>query len=116
MNKGNKLHKVGRNRAQRRALLRSLSNDLVMHEAITTTESKAKALKPYVERLVTHAKKGTVAARREVLKTLTPTATNKLFHDIAPLYESRTGGYTRIIKAPIRRSDVSKMAIIELVK
>jgi len=116
MNKGNKLHKIGRNREQRRALLRSLSNDLVLHERIMTTEAKAKALKPFVERLITHSKKGSVASRRQVLKFLSPKATTKLFHEVAPLYQERNGGYTRIIKAPTRRSDVSKMAIIELVK
>lgn len=87
-----------------------------MHESITTTEGRAKALRPFVERMVTHAKKGTVASRRHVLRFLTKDATNKLFHDVAPLYESRQGGYTRIIKAPTRKSDVTKMAIIELVK
>lgn len=116
MNKGNKLHKIGRNREQRKALLRSLSNDLITSGAITTTEAKAKALKPFVERMVTHAKKGSLASRRYVLRFLTQGATHKLFDEIAPSYADRVGGYTRIIKAPVRTSDVSKMAIIELVK
>ncbi|MGA1046416.1 MAG: 50S ribosomal protein L17 [Minisyncoccia bacterium] len=116
MNKGNKLHKIGRNREQRKALLRSLSNDLITRGSITTTEAKAKALKPFVERMVTHAKKGSLASRRYVLRFLTQGATHKLFDEIIPNYTDRVGGYTRIIKAPIRRSDVSKMAIIELVK
>jgi len=116
MNKGNKLHKIGRNREQRKALLRSLSNDLITRGAINTTEAKAKALKPFVERMVTHAKKGSLASRRYVLRFLTQGATHKLFDEIAPSYADRVGGYTRIIKAPVRTSDVSKMAIIELVK
>lgn len=116
MNKGNKLKKIGRNREQRKALLRSLSNDLITRGAITTTEAKAKALQPFVERMVTHAKKGSVASRRYVLRFLTKGASNKLFDEIAFNYSDRVGGYTRIIKAPIRASDVSKMAIIELVK
>ena len=113
MNKGNKLKKIGRNREQRKALLRSLSNDLITRGAITTTEAKAKALQPFVERMV---KKGSVASRRYVLRFLTKEASHKLFDEIAPHYADRVGGYTRIIKAPIRVSDVSKMAIIELVK
>jgi large subunit ribosomal protein L17 len=116
MNKGNKLHKIGRNREQRKALLRSLSNDLITRGSITTTEAKAKALKPFVERMVTHAKTGSLSSRRYVLRFLTQGATHKLFDEIAPNYTNRVGGYTRIIKAPIRQSDVSKMAIIELVK
>lgn len=116
MNKGNKLYKIGRNREQRKALLRSLSNDLITRGSITTTEAKAKALKPFVERMVTHAKKGSLASRRYVLRFLTQGATHKLFDEIAPSYADRVGGYTRIIKAPVRTSDVSKMAIIELVK
>jgi large subunit ribosomal protein L17 len=116
MNKGNKLHKIGRNREQRKALLRSLSNDLITLGAITTTEAKAKALKPFVERMVTHAKKGSLSSRRYVLRFLTQGATHKLFDEIAPNYTDRIGGYTRIIKAPIRKSDISRMAIIELVK
>jgi large subunit ribosomal protein L17 len=116
MNKGNKLHKIGRNREQRKALLRSLANDLIIRGSITTTEAKAKALQPFVERMVTHSKKGSIASRRYVLRFLTKGATHKLFEDIAPTYTDRVGGYTRIIKAPIRVSDVSKMAVIELVK
>jgi large subunit ribosomal protein L17 len=116
MNKGNKLHKIGRNREQRKALLRSLSNDLITRGSITTTEAKAKALKSFVERMVTHAKKGSLSSRRYVLRFLTQGATHKLFDEIAPNYVDRVGGYTRIIKAPVRTSDVSKMAIIELVK
>jgi large subunit ribosomal protein L17 len=107
MNKGNKLHKIGRNREQRKALLRSLSNDLITLGAITTTEAKAKALQPFV---------GSLSSRRYVLRFLTQGATHKLFDEIAPNYTDRIGGYTRIIKAPIRKSDISRMAIIELVK
>jgi large subunit ribosomal protein L17 len=115
MNKGHKFKKLGRNRSQRRALLKSLTNDLILHERITTTEAKAKAVKPFAERMITHAKKGTVASRRHVNGFLSDKATKKLFDEVAGKYQDRQGGYTRIIKAPIRKSDVSKMAIIELV-
>ena len=116
MNKGNKLSKIGKGKAQRKALLRSLSNDLIMHERILTTEAKAKALRPFVERMITHGTKETVASRRHVQRFLSKPATNKLMHEVAPMYKGRNGGYTRIIKAPKRESDLAKMAIIELVK
>lgn len=115
MNKGHKFKKLGRNRSQRRALLKSLANDLIIHGRITTTEAKAKAVQPFAERMITHAKKGTVASRRHVNAYLSDAATKKLFDELASNYKDRQGGYTRIVKAPIRKSDVSKMAIIELV-
>jgi large subunit ribosomal protein L17 len=115
MNKGHKFKKLGRTRSQRRALLKSLSNDLILHGRIMTTEAKAKALQPFAERMITHAKKGSLASRRHVKEFLSDVATKKLFDEIASSYSTRQGGYTRIIKAPVRKSDVSKMAIIELV-
>jgi large subunit ribosomal protein L17 len=116
MNKGNKVHKLGRNPDQRKALLASLAHDLVLNGEIRTTEAKAKALRPFVERLITHGKKGTVASRRHIMRFVSKRATHKLCDELGPYYQERHGGYTRIIKMPYRESDVSKMAIIELVK
>ncbi len=84
---------------------------------ITTTESKAKALRPYAEKLVTHAKAGTLAHRREVLKVIrNKDVVHTLFAEIGPFYADRNGGYTRIIKTIPRKGDNAPMAIIELVK
>lgn len=115
MNKGSKVYKLGRNKAQREALLSSLAHDLVTQGHIQTTETKAKALRPFVERLITHGKKGTLASRRHVMQQVSKRATNVICDELATQYQDRHGGYTRIIKAPARESDVSKMAIIELV-
>lgn len=96
-----KTRTLGRVRKQRTALLRGLALSLIEHGKIKTTEAKAKELRPYVERLVTSAKEGSVAARRRVSTRLgepTTDAVSKLFSDIAPKYKERAGGYTRIIK------------------
>lgn len=96
--------------------MRSLATSLVMHGAIETTEAKAKALRPFIERLVTKAKAGTVFARREVSKGLFGDAAVKhLVEAIAPKYVERPGGYTRILKTAIRQGDSAKLAIIEFV-
>lgn len=108
--------KFGRVRKVRKALLRSLTRALVEKEKITTTEAKAKELKPKIERLVTRAKKGTLAARRFAARELDRRAVRKLFSEIALSYTSRRGGYTRITKLGKRRSDSAKMAIIEFVR
>lgn len=110
------MRKLGRERNQRRALLRSLAANLIRDGRIRTTEAKAKELRPFIERLVTHAKKDTVSARRLVASRLGgETKSKKLFTDIAPKYEDRQGGYTRVIKLPTRQGDQSKMALIEFV-
>lgn len=112
-----KAHTFGRPSNQRRALLRSLARSLVLHERISTTEAKAKALRPYVERLVTYAKKNTVASRRlTVAKLGDQAATKKLFDSIGPRYASRAGGYTRVVKRTKRGSnDARKLAYIAFV-
>ena len=108
--------KFGRPANQRRALLRSLAEGLIEHGRITTTEAKAKELRPYIEKLVTNARVGTVASRRLVTARLgTATRADKLVKEIAPKYKERPGGYTRIIKLPPRRSDSARMAMIEFV-
>lgn len=114
-------HKVGhrklqRTSAHRTALLRNLSASLIKHEQITTGIAKAKELRPYVEKLITLAKKGGLSNRRLAhARLLDETQEKKLFEVLAERYAGRNGGYTRIIKAGYRASDAAPMAIIELV-
>ncbi|MEK7083736.1 MAG: 50S ribosomal protein L17 [Patescibacteria group bacterium] len=107
---------LGRKRNPRRALLRNLAESVIVHERMTTTRAKARAVRPIVERLVTKAKTGTLANRRLVQKTLfTERAVKKLMEDLAPRYKSRPGGYLRIIRLPSRSSDRSEQVRIEFV-
>ncbi|MGI4730435.1 MAG: 50S ribosomal protein L17 [Janthinobacterium lividum] len=114
-------HRVGgrklqRTSAHRIALFRNMSAALIKHEQITTTVAKAKELRPYVEKLVTLAKKGGLSNRRLAhARLLDEAQLAKLFDVLAARYGARNGGYTRIIKAGIRQSDASPMAIIEFV-
>lgn len=88
-----------------------------MHEAINTTEAKAKMLRPYAEKLITSARRGDLAARRQVLKDIPDRdVVARLFHEIAPRFEGRPGGYTRIMKLGPRKGDGAAMARIELVE
>jgi large subunit ribosomal protein L17 len=108
--------KLQRTSAHRTALFRNMSASLIKHEQITTTLAKAKELRPYVEKLVTLAKRGGLANRRLAMSRLMDdTQLTKLFDVLAERYKDRNGGYTRIIKAGIRASDASPMAIIEFV-
>ena len=110
---GRKLQRTG---AHRIAMFRNMSASLIKHEQITTTVAKAKELRPYVEKLVTLAKRGGLANRRLAMSRLMDeTQLKKLFEVLASRYEGRNGGYTRIIKAGIRASDAAPMAIIEFV-
>jgi len=114
----NKTRKLGRVTKQRTALLRSLAISLIQHGKIKTTEAKAKELRPYVEKIITKGKSSTIASRRLVSSRLGSggvSATKKLFDEIAPKYEDRDGGYTRVVKMVSRDGDGSKMAVIELV-
>ncbi len=107
---------LGRLKAPREAMLRNLADSLILHDSIKTTEAKAKAVRGLVEPLITKARKGTLAARREIIKVLyTEKAVKKLMDEIGPKYKDRDGGYTRIIKLPARKNDAAKMAKIELV-
>ncbi|WP_066797048.1 50S ribosomal protein L17 [Sphingomonas soli] len=114
-------HRVGgrklqRTSAHRIALFRNMSAALIKHEQITTTVAKAKELRPYIEKLITLAKKGGLSNRRLAHSRLLDDAQLvKLFDVLAKRYADRNGGYTRIIKAGIRASDASPMAIIEFV-
>ncbi|HOI60160.1 MAG TPA: 50S ribosomal protein L17 [Candidatus Pacearchaeota archaeon] len=112
LKKGRKLH---REIGQRKALLNTLASSLVLHGKIKTTHAKAKELSPFIEKKITRAKKGDLAARRFLLKNFSLNIVKKLVDDIAPKYIERQGGYTRVVKLGIRKSDGAKMAIIELV-
>jgi large subunit ribosomal protein L17 len=97
-------------------MMANLATDLFLHEKVTTTEAKAKAVRPLAEKLITKARKGDLHARRTVLKTITnKDAVHRLFEDVAPRYAERPGGYTRITKLGPRRGDGAEEAIIELV-
>jgi large subunit ribosomal protein L17 len=125
--------KLGRNATHRLALFRNLSRELIQHERIITTVEKAKELRPFVERLVTLAKKGTLHARRQALSRLGPmgnaevldkkgestgqTVLQKLFSEFGPRFADRPGGYTRVVKRHERRlGDAGFTAIIEFLK
>ena len=108
--------KLQRTSSHRAALFRNMAAALIKHEQIATTTAKAKELRPYVEKLITLAKKGGLSNRRLAhARMLDDTQLKKLFDVIAPRYADRAGGYTRIIKAGIRASDAAPIAIIELV-
>lgn len=107
--------KLKRKRNQRRALLRGLASSLIVHKKIRTTEAKAKAMRPFVERLVTVAKTGTLSSRRRVTEFLPPAAAHDIIHKIAPIYKDRDGGYTRIIKTGRRQGDNAPTVFIEFV-
>jgi large subunit ribosomal protein L17 len=110
-------NKLGRDSAHRKALLMNLSKEIIDHERITTTDAKAKAVKPEIEKLITLAKRGDLHARRQALSTLAQDkfVVHKLFEELAPRYLDRPGGYTRILKLGPRKSDATEMVFIELV-
>jgi large subunit ribosomal protein L17 len=108
--------RLGSNPAHQRLMLSTLASQLFLHEQIDTTEAKAKALRPYAEKLITSAKRGDLAARRQVLKDIPDRdIVAKLFHEIGPRFAERQGGYTRIMKLGPRKGDAAPMARIELV-
>ncbi len=114
LKEGKKFHRL---RGQRRAFLRNLANDLVKVGRIETTEARAKAIRPVVERLVTIAKKQNLAARRLILKRVhNPRIANKIYEELGPRYAARAGGYLRIIKLQkSRKRDGSRLAAVEFV-
>ena len=122
--------KLGRTSSQRKALLRDLTTDLIVFERIETTEAKAKELRSVVEKMITLGKRGDLHARRQAAqfmrrdytvstneagKEVKTYAIQKLFDDVAPRYEERQGGYTRIMKMGPRRGDGAPVVVIELV-
>jgi large subunit ribosomal protein L17 len=110
-------YQLSRSASHRKALLMNLVKELVDHERIKTSEAKAKAVKPEVERLITLAKRGDLHARRQALAALGQDkfVVYKLFEEIAPRYSERPGGYTRILKLGPRKSDSTEMVFLELV-
>jgi len=110
-------HQLSRSASHRRSLLRNLAKEVIDHERIKTTEAKAKAVKPEVEKLITLAKRGDLHSRREALSALGQDkfVVYKLFEEVAPRYADRPGGYTRILKLGPRRSDATEMVYLELV-
>ncbi|MFF4963331.1 50S ribosomal protein L17 [Streptomyces sp. NPDC001222] len=109
--------RMGGSAAHEKIILANLAKALFEHGRITTTEAKARKLRPYAERLVTKAKKGDLHNRRQVLQVITDKGiVHTLFTEIGPRYENRPGGYTRITKIGNRRGDNAPMAVIELVE
>lgn len=115
--------RLGRNSSQRKALLRDLITDLILNNRIETTLYKAKELQRLADRMVTLGKKGDLAARRQAAKLIRfeqneegQYAIQKLFSNIAPKFETRQGGYTRVLRTGVRRGDSAPMAIIEFVE
>ncbi len=117
MPKPTKGPRLGGSSSHQKALLANLATALFEHGRIKTTEPKARALRPYAEKLITHAKKGTLHNRREVMKKIRDKdIVHVLFAEIGPFYSDRNGGYTRIIKVENRKGDNAPMAVIELVR
>ena len=110
-------NKLSRDTAHRKALMRNLCRDVIEHERIRTSQAKAKAVKPKVEKLITLGKRGDLHARRLALSELgnDKFLVHKLFEEVAPRYAERPGGYTRIVKLGPRRSDSTEMVFLELV-
>ncbi|MDX2064049.1 MAG: 50S ribosomal protein L17 [Bacteroidia bacterium] len=116
MRHGKKIHKIGQGASHRRATMASLAVALIQHKHIQTTLAKARALRPYVEPLITKAKTDTTHSRRIVFSVLQQkTAVHTLFNEIGPKVADRPGGYTRIFKLGPRPGDGAEMALIELV-
>jgi large subunit ribosomal protein L17 len=117
MPKPTKGPRLGGSSSHQKALLANLATSLFEHGRIKTTEPKARALRPYAEKLITHAKKGTLHNRREVMKKIRDKdIVHTLFAEIGPFFADRAGGYTRIIKVEARKGDNAPMAVIELVR
>ena len=110
-------YQLSRDPAHRKALLMNLAKEVIDHERVRTTEAKAKAVKPELEKLITLAKRGDLHARRQALSALGQDkfVVYKLFEEIAPRYTERAGGYSRILKLGPRRSDSTEMVLLELV-
>ena len=117
MRHGNAGRRFNRTQSHRKAMLANLAISLVEHEQIVTTLPKAKDLRPIVEKLVTIAKKGDLAARRQLASELqnNEIAAKKLFDVLGPRYKTRAGGYTRVLKAGFRHGDSAPVAVIEFV-
>ncbi|MBD7940765.1 50S ribosomal protein L17 [Brevundimonas guildfordensis] len=116
MRHGAAYRKLGRTASHRQAMFANMAASLIKHEQITTTLPKAKELRPFVEKLVTLAKKGDLHARRQAISAVRDVPqVGKLFETLAPRYAERNGGYIRIMKAGFRHGDNAAMAVIEFV-
>ena len=108
---------LGRETGPRLALYRTLVTDLLRQERITTTEPKAKEIRSFAEKMITHGKDGTLHARRQAASFITdPVVVERVFGELASRYKERKGGYTRLVKVAPRRGDAAPMALLELVK
>jgi large subunit ribosomal protein L17 len=113
----NKVKKFNRSRSARVGLIKSLAVSFFDKERIVTTEAKAKALRPYAEKLISHAREESVAGTRFIISKIGDNVgSHKLRKEIGPRFKDQNGGYTRIMKMPKRAKDASPMAVIELVK
>jgi len=110
--------KLGVDTKHRRSILANLTKDIIMHGKVVTTETRAKEARKFVDKMITHAKNGSLISRRKALAFLNNDATvvAKLFDELAPKYANRNGGYTRIVKLDERRGDDALMAIISLIE
>ena len=110
--------KLGRDNKHRRSMLANLTKDVIMNEKITTTETRAKEVRKFVDKMITYGKNGSLVSRRQALAFLQndTEAVKKVFDELAPRYKDRNGGYTRILKTEERRGDNALMVILELVK
>jgi large subunit ribosomal protein L17 len=115
MNHHNTKRKLGRERKVRNALVKSLVLSLIMKGKIKTTDAKARALRPVVEKMITAGMSGTIAAQRLLSAKVGVAGAKKILAELSPKYKDRKGGYTRITKLPARLSDNALMAIIEFV-
>ena len=109
--------KLGRDNKHRRSMLATLTKQVVMNETITTTETRAKEARKYIEKMITYGKKGDLVSRRKALAFLhnDKVVVDKIFNDLAKRYENRNGGYTQILKLSERRGDDALMVILRLV-
>ena len=109
--------KLGRTNKHRRSMLANLTKDLIMNESIQTTETRAKEVRKFVEKMITYGKKGDLVSRRKALAFLhnDKAVVDKIFNDLAKRYENRNGGYTQILKLTERRGDDALMVILKLV-
>lgn len=108
--------KLNRTSSHRKALFRNLVTSLLDREQVQTTDAKAKAMRPFVDHMITLGKRGTLHARRQALSFIRSSdVVKKLFDDVAPRFKERPGGYTRIVKLGVRKGDAAPMSLIELV-
>jgi len=110
-----KVRKLGRTKPHREAMLNNMAMSLFTHRIIKTTDAKAKALRPFVDRIIKTAKKDTLASKRQVAKSIkVKSVFVKLYSDIVPQFTDRTSGFTRVIKVGTRRGDAAPMSVVEL--